>query len=294
MSDPHIYEAMNHISDTAQQLAHERPLPFELPNAQRESLRKLPFERMHNFRDLGGYRNDEGRSLKWGQLYRSDKISGLAAQDQHYLERLGLRRIVDFRSPEEREAAPHSLHPESEIAIHPMPISVEAAEVDKMLASLQRESTTPAEMENYLLNAYQEMVERFTPVYRSWMAGLLDPANYPQVFHCSAGKDRTGFAAAVLLRALGVHPDTIMEDYLATNHFTAERIDNLSSAIRSNSAFPVKEAVVRALFSVQPRYLDTAFATISKEYGDFERYLERGLELSSAKRDILRELLLEG
>ncbi|MBD2859899.1 tyrosine-protein phosphatase [Spongiibacter sp. KMU-158] len=273
--------------------ADQRPIPCQLPSAQRDALRKLPFEKMHNFRELGGLQSADGRRLRWGMIYRSDKISGLSEMDKRYLDRLQLSRIVDFRSDEERHDAPHSLPDNSVIHIEALPISVEAAEIDKMVASLKCEDTTVEDMSRYLINANREMVEQFTPVYRQWMQDLLNPDHYPQVFHCTAGKDRTGLAAALLLTALDVPKATIMDDYMATNHYTAARINAVANAIHSSSMFQVNEDVIKVLFSVQAQFIEAAFDSMKQLYGSIDAYLEMGLSFGSQQRQQLQSLLLE-
>ncbi len=293
MSYKEFANRLNHIKSRIQPDAELRPIPSLLPESEREAMRKLPFENMHNFRELGGYRNRDGRTLRWGRIYRSDKISGLNEMDKRYLERLQLARVVDFRSDEERHDSPHSLADGSTTHIEILPITVEAAEVDKMVASLKCETTTCEDMARYLINANFEMIERFTHVYRKWMHDLLVEENYPQVFHCTAGKDRTGLAAALLLSALDVPREVIIEDYLATNHFTAERINDVTHAIHNSSMFQVNEDVIRVLFSVRPQFIQAAFDAIDQAYGNIETYIEIGLGLAESERQQLQQLLLE-
>lgn len=273
--------------------AEQRPIPALLPAAERASLRKLPFDQAHNFRDLGGYRTRQGQQIKWGMIYRTDKLSSLSEEDQRYLQRLEVRRIVDFRSDEERNSAPHSLGEDSAARIDAMPITVEAAQIELVTARLQKDDVSVDDVAALLVDANKEMVLRFTPVYRQWLHSLLDEQHYPQLFHCTAGKDRTGLAAALLMHLLDVPEDTIMEDYLATNHYTAARIDQIIAQISQMELFTVDEAIIRALFHVQPQFIDAAFTTISEHYGDLEQYFERGLGLGEAQRQRLRDLLLE-
>ena len=159
---------------TPQDIAENRPLPQLLEPENREALRKLPFDHVHNFRDLGGYLTEDGRRLRWGKLYRSDKLSALSEEDQKYLARLEVKRIVDFRSDDERTNAPHRLLKEHEVRIDPMPITVEAAQVDRVTVRLMQDDVTPADMEQYLVDANREFVANFTPVYREWLHSLLD------------------------------------------------------------------------------------------------------------------------
>lgn len=273
--------------------AAQRPIPNQLPHHERHSLRKLPFEQAHNFRDLGGYKNRDGQQLKWGMIYRTDKLSSLSEEDQRYLQRLEVKRIVDFRSDEERLSAPHALASGYAVRVDAMPITVDAAQIELVTARLQQEDVSADDMAAFLVDANREMVVRYTPVYRQWMHSLLEQDHYPQLFHCTAGKDRTGLAAALLLHALDVPEDTIMEDYLATNHYTAERIDQVIEQIVQMDMLTTDEAVIRTLFHVQPQFINAAFEAIDEHYGSLADYFEHGLKLDALARQQLRELLLE-
>lgn len=274
--------------------AHQRPLPHLIADPEREQWRKLPFETMHNFRDLGGYCSADGRPLRWGRLYRSDKIAGLSAEDIKYLKRLNLQRIVDFRSPEEVQSNPHSLWPDAEVAIHLLPVSVEAANIDKLTARLTEASVSADEMADFLVAANREMIERFTPTFRQWMQSLLEEDFYPQVFHCSAGKDRTGLAAALVLHAVGVADDVIMQDYLATNAYTEGRVRQILNLLQDHPEWQRSDAALGRLMRAAPEFINAAYAVIDSDYGSIDHYLQRGLGIGDSERQRLRALLLEG
>jgi protein-tyrosine phosphatase len=274
-------------------LAEQRLIPAELAYHEREKRRKLPFDNMHNFRELGGFKSAAGPCVKWGMIYRADKIAGLSDQDQLYLERLKLRKIIDFRSDEERSESPHSILATSNIVIEALPVTVDAAQIEKVTARLQQEDVTAEDMAQFLIEANREMIERFAPVYKQWLHSLLDENSYPQVFHCTAGKDRTGLAAALLLRILGVSTDDVMDDYLATNTFTRERIERIVHHINEMTMHQVNEDVVRVLFKVQSRFLNEAYKSIDEHYGNFASFVEIGLGFGEAECGRLRELLLE-
>lgn len=273
--------------------AQTRAIPALLPPTQREALRKLSFDRMHNFRDLGGYRTSDNRQLKWGRIYRSDKLSSLSEEDQNFILRLGISQISDFRSDEERQDAPHKLPSNAGITINELPIPLEAAQIERVAARLQEENVTADDMGHFLVEANREMVERYTPVYKQWLQSLLSEESYPQVFHCTAGKDRTGFGAALLLSILGVPHDVIVQDYLATNTYTAARVDHIVQYVNEKTMHQVNQDVVRVLFTVQKHYLAEAFKAIEEEYGDIDNYIETALGFTQAERATLQTLLLE-
>lgn len=269
-----------------------RPIPLQLATEQGESVRKLPFDGANNFRDLGGYTTSDGKTLRWGMLYRSDKLSDLSEKDEQYLEQLDIRRIVDFRSDLERSKEPNRIAPDSSIAIVNKPIAIDAAAVDQIKDRIVASDATADEMGQLLITANRQMVEDFTPVYREYLQELLNADNYPTVFHCTAGKDRTGLAAALVLSAVGVPHETVMQDYLATNIYTAEYIDKMVMLIKAGSLFRANSEAVRALFAVDERYLEEAFSAIDEHYGSLDNYLTTGLGLGAAERARLRALLL--
>jgi protein-tyrosine phosphatase len=274
-------------------LAGSRPIPALLPSSERESHRKLPFDNMHNFRDLGGYQTADKRQLKWGCVYRCDKLSSLSEQDQHFILRLGIKQVSDFRSDEERDESPHKLPSTGGIKVNILPITVEAAQIERITARLQAEDATADDMAHFLIEANREMIERFTPVYRQWLELLLQETSFPHVFHCTAGKDRTGLGAALLLSILGVPYQTILQDYMATNVYTAARVDHIVNYVHEKTMYQVNKDVIRTLFTVQENYLGEAFKAIDEEYGEIDAYIENGLGLSEKDRVNLQALLLE-
>lgn len=274
--------------------AAKRPIPAQLPVEQRQALRKLPFEHAHNFRDLGGYINNDGRSVKWGLIYRSDELSDLSSEDEYYLDQLGLTRIVDFRSIKEREAKPDRISPASSIAMQHRPINISATDIDLMKANILSGELDQEQLSNLLVSANREFIEHYTPTYKAWMQSILESNALPMVFHCTAGKDRTGLAAALLLLALDIPKATVMTDYLATNQYTAEQINKTITLIKWGSLFQTDAEALRPILSVEARFINEAFRVIEEHYGSIEGYLEKGLGLTAEKRAHLKALLLEG
>ena len=274
--------------------AEQRPIPAQLPADERQAFRKLPFENAHNFRDIGGYKNSQGKTVKWGLIYRSDKLSALSSEDEFYLDRLGLKRIVDFRSVKEREAEPDRISPASSIAMQQVPIDVTGADVDAIKAKISEGDLDGQQLSRLLVTANRELVEQYTPTYKAWIQSIIDTDGLPMVFHCTAGKDRTGFGAAMILLALDVPKETVMADYLATNHYMAEYINKTITMVKWGSLFQADAEALRPVLGVEKRFINEAFTAIEEHFGSIENYLEKGLGLTTEKRNRLKALLLEG
>jgi protein-tyrosine phosphatase len=271
----------------------ERAIPAALPAAQRESARLLPLDGAHNARDLGGYAGAGGRRVRWGLLYRSDALGDLSDADVAYLSRLGLRQVVDFRSEPEREDAPDRLPARPAVRVVLRPIFGDGLDPTALRDRLLSGEARAEEMSALLVDGNRAFVTEFAPVYGEFLRELADPANLPVLFHCTAGKDRAGFAAAALLLALGVPRDTVMQDYLLTNGFSAAALERTLTLVRVFSLFRTDPEDVRPLLEARPEYLRAAFDTIDARYGGADGFLRDGLGLDDATLAALRVNLLE-
>lgn len=235
-----------------------------------------------NFRDLGGYRAEAGLRVRRYRLLRSDHLANLRAQDLSLLaERLGQHvRVLDLRGVAERETAACAI---PAATVHSLPI--EPTIVQKLTDLLDAgHRITAAEMVALMQETYRNFVRLNTPRFASLFAHVLDEHDAPLVFHCTAGKDRTGFAAALILRSLGVSEQDVMRDYLLTN----ERL-----VMPDASRHGLTREVGAVLWRVQPEFLHAAFEAVEADYGGLEVYLREGLGLGAAERERLRELYLE-
>ena len=274
----------------------QRPIPAELPADNREEYRKLPLKGAHNFRELGGYRTQDNKSVKWGILYRSDELHALTAEDIKYLERLKLNTLVDFRSLGERENEPDPLLKETNILLLPIDVLAESSSEEsvKSQQEIQEELFSgERDLSNLLVDANKDFATTFTPTYKIFIDTLIENNGLPLVFHCSAGKDRAGFAAAIVLSILGVPRDIIIQDYLATNAYTKDEIDRTIQQINISSAFKVDTDNIRKVLEVEERYIQAAFDAIDKEWGSMELYFKNGLMLSEAEIEKIKALYLE-
>lgn len=253
---------------------------------------KLDFEGAHNFRDMGGYPTADGRSVRRGRLFRSDHLGRLTDADQLLLGELGIRTVIDLRrDSERREIMDRILDPQVNQVW--LPVAAEGADVQNLRREMERGFITPDDARDFLIEANREFIRDFSHVYRDFLHLLLDEANYPIVFHCAAGKDRVGFAAALTHFTLGVSMEHVMHDYLATNHLTANYVAGIIDGLSDLPGIKATPEALRALMSVEPRYLQAALDVAVDDYGGLEEFIEQALAFDAAKRDRLRELLCD-
>lgn len=255
----------------------------ETDHMQDSSLKDLPARHLalqgaSNFRDLGGYPTNDGRTTRWRHIFRSNHLGQLTAADVEIVRALGIRSAFDFRGVEERAAGVCVVN---EITVHSLPI--EPSVVAALRAELARGTLTAPVALELMRESYRNYVRHHTHSFRELFGHLLED-HAPLVIHCTAGKDRTGFASALILHALGVPEDVIAEDYLLTNrHYKRD----------ATAAIDLPDDVRNAIGNVESSYLAAAFEAVGEEYGDLETYLRDGLKLGPAERTALKARYLQ-
>jgi protein-tyrosine phosphatase len=239
----------------------------------------VPLDGATNVRDLGGYRGADGRHVRTGRIFRSASLVGMTPGDVARLDQLGLRTICDLRGLREAARAPAPLDAIPHVRVHSVPIEPTVGVTLRAIEATR--PATGADVMDILRRAYMSYGRDAHGPYRTIFGFAADPAAHGLLFHCSAGKDRTGFGAALLLWALGVGWDDIMADYMATN--TLWKPD---PALAESLPAPVAEVLLR----VHEELLPLAFDTIRAEHGSIEAFLETRLGVDQAA---LRALLLE-
>ncbi|WP_066775780.1 tyrosine-protein phosphatase [Sphingomonas sp. CCH5-D11] len=248
--------------------------------------RVLPLEGGQNFRDLGGYRASDGRTVKWGLLYRSGAMNNLTLKDYETLRARGIRSVCDFRDTRERAAAPVQWPAGAKPAVF-----ADDYEMDSNFRALMKPGLTGEQAAALMAEGYRDIPLRFAGQYKRMFAQLA-AGNAPLAFNCSAGKDRTGVAAALLLTALGVPYATVMEDYLLSNqYFKPDRMKADPQA--AEFAKRVSPDALKAMMGVDRRYLDAAFDALRSRPGGLEGYYRNELGVDDAMRKALRARYLE-
>jgi len=242
--------------------------------------RSIRLDGASNFRDLGGYAGLDGRRVRWRTLFRADHLAGLSAADLDVLQGLKLARSADFRGKME---SAHLAYEWPGIARHAL--IVEPTVVQRASALIAAgNDLTAAHAEELMQDTYRSFVHAYAPRFAQLFQLLLDSQD-PLVFHCTAGKDRTGWAAALLLTALGVDEDTVMQDYLLTNQLYQRPATTFA---------PMPAEVMDVLWRVQASYLAAATDMVRADFGGMEGYLRDALGIDSAARERLAALYLEG
>ncbi len=262
------------------------------------SQRRIPLEGQPNFRDLGGYSSCDGRTVRWGVLYRSGELNKLSPADQVTLADLGLKTVVDLRSEPEISFFGEPLLSDG-IELLSIPVASGNLVAEIIPPLLEGDfSKVPSDL---LVRINRQLANEAGAAFAQFMRVVSDPANRPLVFHCTQGKDRTGFASALVLSALGVSWDDIVEDYLLSNPYRESENERYLEMIASTAArargVPVEDldlTVIRALFFVDPAAINAAREEMVREHGSVQAYLSESLGFGEAEQERLRAELLDG
>lgn len=233
------------------------------------SERHLPMTGGYNFRDIGGFKTKDGRYVKWGKVFRSDDLHKLTNQDLAYLSSIPLISIVDFRSVAERDSAP-DINPASVVENYSFSINPGNLSSTNDIVKLSEDS-----LKNIMADINRMLVSDSLSIdqYRKFFALLQNNENIPLMFHCSAGKDRTGMGAALFLSALNVEENIIFEDYVSSNKYLGDKYAGIVKA------YPQMKPVM----GVDPEYLKAGFDEIKTRYGSIESYLVNTLDVDIDK-----------
>jgi protein-tyrosine phosphatase len=254
---------------------------------------QLPFAGATNFRELGGYPADEGKTVRWGQIWRGVCTARLTdPADRARLDALGLRLILDLRSTAEAQAEPDYVPDGARLVQICALCGDDGHEISFAPGDIERMMHTAREGENILYRMYRQMLfgnKAFKELFRALEAG-----ETPILFHCSAGKDRTGVAAMLILLALGASDETICADFVQTNVCRKAEIDALLAGHAEEiAADPSKRMRFCTQAGVDPGAAPYVLQVIREACGSAEEYLAREYGLTPARRMRLRRMYLE-
>jgi protein-tyrosine phosphatase len=244
------------------------------------SKRPIKLEGGSNFRDLGGYPAKKGKHVKWGHIYRSADVSKLTENDFKTLTNLHLETVCDLRGPDELKTNPDRL-PEGIYSIN-LPAGSENVKVGMNYATMNRDS---------MMNAMYSRTDHLKAKYKPMFEQLLTlPNNKSLMFHCTAGKDRTGVGAAMILSALGVDKKYVIADYEATNFYWKDAREKMMQGMAKTG---MSETSLKSMLAANPKYIETFLNTIVTKYGSMNNFLKQEMEMDDEKIAKLKELYLE-
>ncbi|MBC1472428.1 tyrosine-protein phosphatase [Listeria seeligeri] len=264
---------------------------LQTPNGEKIviSERILPLQSVFNFRDMGGYESKNGKRVRWGKLYRSSNLVNINEKDAELLQKLHIKWICDLRSS-------------SEVKAQPTPVIVGVENKHIPIGTAKNEETTlpvtndqaiyePLMGESY--RVFVQSVEGFKEIFYEILQDA--EAGLPFVFHCTAGKDRTGVLAALLLTLLDVPEKTIFDDYAITNRYQDAILLEMGGIISlfSKESEKLDLETFRPMAEARPEYLEIAFNEMKKQFGSVDKYLEEGIGISAAEKAAFQKHLLE-
>lgn len=245
-----------------------------------------------NFRDLGGYTTSDGRTVAWGRLFRSGHLGALTPADVAAVARLGIRLVCDLRAESERSDTASRFPTSTDVKVLPLPVDVPALEPGLVRRRLLGRDFAAGALAETVLAAYRAYVVDFAPAFAGVVHALAEPGHVPALIHCNGGKDRTGFAAAIVLLTLGVPRAIIVEDYLLTNQCTRRTTRRRVWLGFLASRLAVRPREMRALLEAREPYLDAAFAAMDERWGSPDAYLREALGVTDEVRERVRAALL--
>ena len=248
-------------------------------DAQEISRRYIPLNGASNFRDLGGYVGYMGRPVKWRKIFRSDHLANLSSDDLKQIQSLGVKRSFDFRGVQESQAQTYDWP-----GIHRHSLSIEPTVVQRLQAQhLTGKPLTAADALDAMQTTYRDFVLIDSRRFAELFEHLLDHAD-PLLFHCTAGKDRTGLAAALVLTALDVSESDIWRDYLLTNQLYKRNSTGVTN---------LSPDVLKIVWEVQDSFLQASLEQIQASHGNIQNYLSNELGLTPAAKLRLQSLYLD-
>jgi protein-tyrosine phosphatase len=263
--------------------------------------REIHLKGTSNTRDIGGYQTSDLRILRWRQIIRSENLSRLTASDFQKLEEIGVKTVIDLRTDKEHDQAPTVWLGDNPPRFFHFPVG--DAHNDWFNAQrklMNRNRFTAEQALDHMVEGYRMIAEEGPPSYQKLMDLVLDQSNWPVLIHCNAGKDRAGVAVTLILEALGVDRETIMEEFLLTNEmsrtekkaiFLSKKRKHSSNGKRSRMG-PSASAWF-PIVGVQREMLEAFYASVDEQYGSMEAFLtEMGVD-QDARRKLVASLTTE-
>lgn len=262
------------------------------------STRLVDVESIENFRDLGGYITEDNKVVKWGYFYRCGSLGEVSERDKEYLENMKISTIFDFRSEMEVSAQKDielsNCKYINESGIKNLDDNLKSKEnfdMKALMMEMMKDKDKLKGFDSILLDGYRVMVEQ-NEAFKILFDTIKNPDRLPLVFHCTAGKDRTGVAGALILLALGVSEDKVIEDYCLSNIYREATNEAQLNEIRKFIDDEQVIEIIKGVFMVKREYLMITLDKIKESYSSYVEYIINALGVSEKELEIFRKKYL--
>ncbi|MFS0816287.1 tyrosine-protein phosphatase [Lysinibacillus sp. 1P01SD] len=254
----------------------------------------VQFDGLYNFRDIGGFKTNEGRRMKKGILFRSDELSRLTQNDIEVFDQLKIKLICDLRTEQEQKSKPSKLNSENGVQVINISIQDKSQEFThfEFFKFLVCKSNS-IKFEQLMKDMYHSMAFINNSKINEIITLLSQQNNIPALIHCTGGKDCTGFISAIIQLLVGVPYKIVMEEYLFSNDLIAPKMKKIEKMIKWMSLFQLSTERVKPILEVRQEYLEDVYNEIIIQYGDIETYLCKACKIQKRSLSDLKNLLLE-
>ncbi len=258
-------------------------------NAETHGHRLIEFENCRNFRHVGGYEGLHGAMTRDDRFFRSSHLAHLSEREKPRLLKLDVGTVIDLRRRSERAAYPNAL-PDG---VGTLQVEIDVGSTKHFFQALQK-GTTAQETHDMMARSYASYVTDMAPQFSTIFKHLADGGQQAVLVHCMVGKDRTGIASALLLALLGVHHETIVDDYLLSNEFFPQQliVEALKEYLQSAGVKHIDQSAMKPFCTVHADYLEAAFRALDTKHGGCEKYFNNTLGLSDAHIQSIRQRFL--
>lgn len=250
-----------------------------------ETGNRIEIKKVYNFRTVGNIKNSEGRTLKEGKFYRSGHLHKLKKKSFRELESLGIKEVIDLRNSKEIADKPDNL-PTDVVYKKYSAFEDEGDQLTQAKKLVLKGKVNGSDADKRMIDFYREYVTENPEVIKKIITDILE-SDQPVLYHCTAGKDRTGITTALILTILKFDKETIYNDYILSNNYRKKLVlKRLNIADNLHFLYPKMDVkVLEKLSWVETAYLDAAFDEINKKYGSIDAYIQRVLGISENKRE---------
>ncbi|WP_294286816.1 tyrosine-protein phosphatase [uncultured Chryseobacterium sp.] len=247
-------------------------------------LPEMNIKKVYNFRSVGNIKNKDGRILKEGKLYRSANLFKLKPESFKTIKELGIMEIIDLRNSKEIAQKPDRL-PEGIVYKNESAFEDEGDQLNQARKLVLKGKVNGNDAEKRMLDFYRNYVTEHPEVIRKIVTEILE-SDTPILYHCTAGKDRTGIITALVLTVLRFDQETVVNDYLVSNNYRQKLVEKrLRLARNLHFIYPKLDIrVLEKLSWVETAYLNAAFNEIHKKYGSADQYIQKVLGISEEKQ----------